>query len=279
MASIGCISDINLFELLCMSDIRDPKYNYDDTIINMYLVYKKARKCCLVRLLPSEKDHIVTVITDLANKLGLVVFLEDIRYRSYIIGHADVIEEFIQQTKYLSRDDDDSKYHEIIGQFLGFRSIGHDWFDYTKKRITFRIRIKFNDVTYEPFCFVCEFKKTNIPETLQYVRELAESFKRVLPDEMSVIPYYEISAGMTARIEALKRRDIAYCKKFYNEYRNDIYNFWFNPSELSSMFERSIKSREEFYANAETLATYWSKFGDDLSRDEIQKLDQLISKK
>jgi hypothetical protein len=265
-------SSINLFELLSSCD---SKYSYANinNIINMYLVYKKARKCCLVRLLPSETDRIISVI---ANKLGLVVYLEDIRYRSYIIGSAIVIEEFLQQTTGLSRDDDYFKYHEIIGQFLGFRSTGHNWFDYSQKRVTFRIRIVYNDATYEPFCFVCEFKKTNIPETLQYVRELSESFKRVLPDKMTVVPYYEISAGMTARIQALRRRDIIYCKKFYVEYRNDIYNFWIAPSKLSRMFEQSIASREEFYINAETLATYWSKFEDIRSRDEIQKLDQLL---
>ncbi len=190
-----------------------------DFILNIFLVKYDARKAYLFEWsnysnMSREKceECEVSSFLKIISSLGLHYDLDP----QSIPGYPRY---FVSKEKLKNIPDDD----EQIGQLLGFKDPGGNFYDYTQKRITLYIKEVITGV-----CIITEILSPlrNIHDTdvQEHAREKVDSFNKVMCQLN--MPYhfiYEIEEkdGSIKRLEELKKMNLKYIdenKEYYIEY-------------------------------------------------------------
>lgn len=200
-----------------------PRYLYD-YIVNIYLVYKGARKTALL-----ETSNIVNVskhaekdmakMLELCTKVGLTATLENEEYKRYLVGTVDTIKSYIDKTQ----DKSPREKEIILGKYLGFLCTEQDYSNVSVDRIATAIYISYRNLT-STIVFVCEKNKINKKILDNYLAEKIALFSSVLPPSFKVTGRITFNDSIQTRITALEKSDIKYILAHRFDYINDLYN-------------------------------------------------------
>lgn len=257
-----------------------PKYLYD-YLVQIYLVYKGGRKACLLEtanILTKSKnpDEDMKKMLDLLTRIGLVAVLEDDKFKRYLVGKQDTIEQYLTELK--SSDED-----TLLGKYLGFLCLGHDYQngEYID-RLGAHIYIKYNDKMVGGIAYVCEKEKITQEEVQKDLDSKVETFRQILPDGFTVTSEIEIVDSMNTRKEALSKGDLKYIVDHYDEYDNDLYNNWnVEPDYNLPIYKilEKVRDPKEFPNYQEFLTTLWENFVKYIAiyeKDEIDEFNKNI---
>ena len=178
----------------------------------MYLVYRGARRACLIDDLPEGKD--VQPILDIAANLGLDWCKE--YHNRWLVARLPEINRFIPVCN-------KHEHHLVLGQLLGFLGYDHDWSNYYRDRMIARIAVKVKEHKLD-IAFVLEKSKTNESVLYQHLSDTVAAFSTAIPE--SVVSFKIVNCpSILRRIKALLNGDRTYIIKHIKEFHDDVYNY------------------------------------------------------
>lgn len=222
---------------------KEGKYDF---ILNLLLVKYDARKAYLFEaanfsISEENREKDISSFLKIISSLGLHYDLDpqsiDYPYPRY----------FVSKEKLKNVPDDD----EQIGQLLGFKDPGGDFFNYRNKRISVRISevISGVEIMVE---ILSPHRNIDDIDVLEHAREKVNSFNRVM--HYLKLPYhfkYEIQQqdGTIKRLEELKKMNLKYLNEnsyYYIEY--DLENALAADDEpqkhpIVSIFKECLKDK------------------------------------
>lgn len=213
-------------------------------IVNIYLVYKGARRTTLLETSNilnfsehPEKD--IEKMLKLSTKLGLVSIVENEKYKRYLIGKQDTIISYIEKTS-----ENPEKADIILGEYLGFLCVDHNYSNTYVDRLSTLIKISYDELETE-IVFVCEKNKIDKNDLEKYIEEKIDLYKSVLPPSFTVTGYIKNVDTVETRINALINSDIDYIMKNKGDYISDLINVIDYEKFIRELQEKEEEKEEE----------------------------------
>jgi len=239
-------------------DLKEDLNTFED-LLNIFLVYKKARKACLI-----EDSNIIFMYNHNKEKIKKhkELVLEAIKKFNLIgtqveagtlISTPEGMKDYFDSLKVLSGE-------IAMGRILGFYCTGHNFRNENQDRIsgTISVSLKKDERKDEnkelTIVEVCEKEKLDIEQFKKFLYEKAEKIRSVLSLEK-----YEVNIKLENifSLSTLQKnlKDFSFVKKHISEYKNIFANYWgFPTSKLEDFFVECVSTENKKFL------PFWEKF-------------------
>jgi len=231
--------DLNNIENLKIFIKKHPTDSFTEMVINIFLVFHRKRKACLLETTDIQeleiKDEIIMYLKNLAENNGLIFFLEPDRDEivRYIICYKENLDKYLE----MQVEDPDA----AIGKLLGFYCSEEiqDFGNMNNDRLEVSIKCEYKKYLYSVVVWVCEKEKTNVQYLKSYVQKMVEKFQEVYTIGKVTYKINEITS-LKNRKNNLFYDNIKYVKKHLEDYILDIDNYWIDNGNLTNSFKRDF---------------------------------------
>lgn len=211
-----------------------------EEIINIFLVFKKARKTCLIessRFQPDDVAHIVKLLESIVvDDFELCWTIENEAFGRFMVSRKKI----------------NILNDAHLGRLLGFVCAGDDYSNESLSRISVDIYARYDGKTYDIKTQVCEDKESK--SQLKRLEQHAKSDVEKMNAACKLIPIhfnFDIRSITTQsiRFDRLLEKDYGFIEIHMDDYLDDFGNN-FAIGVLSSNFEQGVKERNldwEYY--------------------------------
>lgn len=257
-------------EFIEESVARFPEYTFD-YIVNISLVAAGARRACLLEE-ENIKSESADYIADVDNALHFVSELGLARYHQdgsnwHFIAKPDVVAEFEAEYE-LGLQGTRAERSAIIGRFLGFLGYDHQWYNSKIDRVVAEVTVSPAEDTPELHChsvvFCMEREKTDLTEVSDHIAEMAQVFRRVLPDSYIVATDITYDDSIVKRLKAIVQDDHEYVFAHGYAYANDVWNYEADGKNILEALKCYILNTGA--SDRTLLIQTWTRYLDEIER-------------